>query len=119
MQNQDLFLTRKFLIKSYVYLLKKILKNSLKEIRLIQNDIEIKTTPNNIRSVLYFLKNHTLCNYKQIIEIACSDTPGKKRRFALAYLLYSLHYNTHINVNVQTDEVSTIPSVTPVFLGAG
>ena len=119
MEKQDLFLTRKFFIKSYVYLLKNILKKSLKEIRLIQNDIEIKTSPNNLRAVLYFLKNHTLCNYKQIIEIACSDTPGKKRRFALAYLLYSWHYNAHININVQTDEVSTIPSVTPIFLGAG
>ena len=106
-------------MKNYVSLLKGVLKNSIKEIRLIQNEIEIKTSPNNLRAVLFFFKTHTLCNYKQLVEIACSDTPGKKRRFALAYVLYSLQYNAQIKIIVQTNEVSTIPSVTPIFFGAG
>jgi len=112
-------LIRKWFLKKYILFLRTVLRNLIKEIRFVNNDIEIKTTPNNLRSVLYFLKNHTLCKYKQLSEITCSDHPGKKRRFAVAYVLCSLHYNTYITVVVQTNEVLPIPSVTPNFLGAG
>jgi len=115
----DSLLIRKWLIKKYVLFLRTVLRSLIKEIRLVNNDIEIKTTPNNLRSVLYFLKNHTLCKYKQLSEITCSDHPGKKRRFSVAYVLCSLHYSTYITVVVQTNEVLPIPSVTPIFLGAG
>ena len=115
----DILLVRKWFIKKYVCFLRTILKNLIKEIRFNNNDIEIKTTPNNLRSVIYFLKNHTFCQYKQLSEIACSDTPGKKRRFSIAYVLYSLHYSTYITVIVQTNEVLPIPSITPIFPGAG
>jgi NADH:ubiquinone oxidoreductase subunit C len=116
---ENSLLIRKWFIKKYVLFLRTVLRNLIKEIRLNNNDIEIKTTANNVRAVLYFLKNHTLCKYRQISEIACSDHPGKKRRFSVAYVLFSLHYNTYITVVVQTNEVLPIPSVTPIFLGAG
>ena len=112
-------LTRKWLIKTYLLFLCTVLRNLIKEVRFVNNDIEIKTTSNNLRSLLYFLQNHTLCKYRQLIEIACSDNPGKKRRFSVAYVLFSMHYNAYITVVVQTNEVLPIPSVTPVFLSAG
>lgn len=116
---KELIDTRRYLTKKYISFLCRILRNLIKEVRIINNDLEIKTTPNNVRSVLYFLKNHTLCKYKQINDIVCSDHPGKKRRFSVVYVLYSLHYNAYITVVVQTNEVLPIPSVTPIFSGAG
>ena len=115
----DEFLIRKWFIKKYILFLRTVLRKLIKEVRLTNNDIEIKTTANNLRSVLFFLKNHTLCKYKQLSELSCSDRPGKKRRFSLTYVLCSLHYNTYIAVVVQTNEVWPIPSATPVFSGAG
>lgn len=90
----------------------------MKEIRLKNNDIEIKTTANNLRALLYFLQNHTLCQYKQLADLACSDVPGKTRRFSVNYLLHSLRYNTRINVVVKTNEVSPLPSVTSLYRSA-
>ena len=90
----------------------------VKEIRLKNTDLEIKTTPNNLRALLYFLQNHTLCQYKQLIDIACSDVPGKTRRFSVNYLLLSIRYNTRINIVVKTNEVSPLPSVTPLYRSA-
>jgi len=116
---EELLLVRKWFIKNYSLFLRTVLRNLIKEIRFSNNDVEIKTTPNNLRSVLYFLKNHTLCKYKQLSEVICSDHPGKKRRFSVAYVLCSLHYNSYITVVVQTNEVLPIPSVTPIFSGAG
>jgi NADH dehydrogenase (ubiquinone) Fe-S protein 3 len=69
--------------------------------------------------LLYFLKNHTLCQYKQLIEIACSDNPGKQRRFSIAYVLLSTHYSANIIVVIQTNEVLPVPSVTSIFSSAG
>ena len=112
-------LTNKWFLKAYVLFLRTVLRNLIKEIRLFNNDIEIKTTPNNLRSLLYFLQNHTLCKYKQLNDVICSDHPGKKRRFSVAYLLFSWHYNSYMTVIVQTNEVLPIPSVTPIFAGAG
>jgi NADH dehydrogenase (ubiquinone) Fe-S protein 3 len=81
--------------------------------------VEIKTTSNNLRALFYFLQNHSLCQYKQLVEIACSDLPGKKRRFSLAYILFSFRYNTYLTIVVQTNEVLSIPSVTPIYSSAG
>src|ERR1700761_7247998 len=107
-----------FFIKKYVLSLKTILKTVIKEIRIQNNDLEIKTTPNNLCALVYFLQNHTLCQYKQLFDIACSDVPGKKHRFSVNYLLLSLRYNTRLTVVVKTNEVSPLPSTTVIYRSA-
>jgi len=102
-------------MKKYLLLLKKILKNLIKEIRIKNNDIEIKTTPNNLRALLYVLKNHSLFQYKQLIDIACYDFPGKENRFSVNYILFTFKYNTRISVIVKTNEVIPLPSVTTIY----
>lgn len=94
------------------------MKTVIKEIRLKTNAIEIKTTPNNLNALLYFLQKHSLCQYKQLVDIASSDVPGKTRRFSVHYLLLSLRYNARIIVVVQTNEVSPLPSVTSLYRSA-
>ncbi len=107
-----------FFLKKYVLSLKTILKTVIKEIRIKNNDLEIKTTSNNLCAVLYFLQKHTLCQYKQLIDIACSDVPGKRHRFSINYLLLSLRYNTRLTLVVKTNEVSPLPSVTVLYRSA-
>ena len=113
-----IFGQKTFFLKKYVLSLKTILKTVIKEIRFRNNDIEIKTTPNNIRAILYFLQNHTLCQYKQLIEIACSDVPGKKRRFSVNYILLSLRYNVRLNIVIKTNEVLPLPSIIMLYRSA-
>ena len=107
-----------FFLKKYVLSLKTILKTVTKGIRLKNNDIEIKTTPNNLRALLYFLQKHTLCQYKQLVDIACADVPGKIRRFTVSYLLLSLRYNARLTVVVKTNEVSPLPSIITLYRSA-
>ena len=83
--NENTILEQKdWILKKYILFLKKISKSLIKEIRIKSNDIEIKTTPNNLRPLLYILQKHTLCQYKQLIDIACCDVPGKKNRFSIS-----------------------------------
>ena len=110
---------KKLLLKQYAFLLKNILGTISKEICLNNNDIEIKTTANNLRSLISFLKRHTLCQYKQLVEISCSDVPGKTHRFTVNYLLHSITYNSRIKVTVKTNEVTPLPSITGLYESAG
>lgn len=107
-----------WLLKKYFFLLKKLLKTLVKEIRIKNNDIEIKTTPNNLRALLYTLRNHSLFQYKQLIDMACSDFPGKENRFSISYILFTLKYNHRISVIVKTNEVIPLPSVTSIYPSA-
>jgi len=115
---ENLLKERNWFLKKYVLFLKTILKTVIKEIRFRDNDIEIKTTANNLRGLLYFLQNHTLCQYKQLIDIACSDVPGKARRFSISYLLLSLRYNARLIVVIKTNEVLPLPSITALYRSA-
>jgi len=107
-----------FFFNKYARFLTKILGTMCKDIRIQKKDIEIKTTQENLKAVLYFLKNHTLCLYKQLSEIICIDTPKDKLRFTIIYKLYSVHYTSHIYINVQTDEVTAVPSVLQLYESA-
>lgn len=110
---------KKSLLKQYAFSLKNILGTISKEIRISNNDIEIKTTPNNLRSLISFLKRHTLCQYKQLAEITCSDVPGKTHRFTINYLLHSLLYNSRVIVTIKTNEIIPLPSITGLYESAG
>lgn len=88
------------------------------KIRLTNTVLLIDTTPNNLRSVLYFLQNHSLTLFKQLQDITCVDQPQDKLRYRVSYILYSVEYNTNIIVSVQTDEVIELPSITPLYENA-
>ncbi len=58
MFSQNIILAqKKFFLKKYVLFLQTILQTLVKTIRIQNNDIEIKTTPNNMRGMFYFLQN--------------------------------------------------------------
>ena len=115
---ENVRLKNNFFFYEYIKNLKKILGTMIKDIRIQKKDIEIKTTQANLKGLLYFLKNHTLCLYKQLSEIICIDQPKNKLRFTIIYKLYSVHYQTHLYINVQTNEVISIPSVNLIYSSA-
>ena len=117
-EENTLLKQKHFFFKKYLFSLKIILKTVIKEIRLKNNDVELKTTPNNLRALLYFLQNHTLCQYKQLIDVICSDIPGKIRRFTVSYLLLSVRYNARLTVVVKTNDVLPLPSAVALYRSA-
>jgi NADH:ubiquinone oxidoreductase subunit C len=65
-----------------------------------------------------FFKKHTLCQYKQLIEIAVVDTIGKKYRFSIHYLFLSIRFQNRLRVLVETDEVTPITSLENIYINA-
>ena len=88
------------------------------DVRVTHKILNIKTTPNNLKAVLKYLQNHTLCLFKELQEVTCVDRPDKDLRFTVTYTLYSVKYNTNILITVQLPIESSLPSVTQIFEGA-
>ena len=85
---------------------------------LVNNELIIKISPKKIKRVLTFLKNHTQCQFKVLVDMCGVDYPEKKNRFEVIYNLLSISYNSRITVSVSVDEKTPIDSVTPIFSGA-
>lgn len=98
--------------------LSKSLNKLVVNIRVTHNILNIKTTPNNLKSVLFYLQNHSLFLFKQLQEITCIDRPEKALRFTVTYTLYSVKYSTNILVTVQLPMEEPLPSVTQIYEGA-
>lgn len=108
----------RFYLQNQTKMLTNVLGELIKDIRLTNKVLQIKTTSENLKSVLYFLQNNSLCLYTQLQEIACVDTPKSVLRFTVTYNLRSVKFNTNITVSVQTNEVMGLPTVIDIFSSA-
>tara|TARA_B100001248_G_scaffold21013_1_gene14121 strand:+ start:360 stop:983 length:624 start_codon:yes stop_codon:yes gene_type:complete len=78
--------------------------------------IEIK--PEELTSVLQFLKTDENCKFRQLIDIAGVDYPSESKRFNLVYFLLSHEYNLRIKIKVKIDKDQKSLSVTKIFPSA-
>src|ERR1700712_3587481 len=97
---------------------KLILNTFIKKLLCLENRIIVKTSTNNLRSLLFFLKTHTLTQFSKLIDIICYDFIGKKFRFTINYILFSHVYNTRITIVIKTNETISILSVSSLFNSA-
>ena len=85
---------------------------------LTSGEFILKVPPQKIKKVLFFLRNHTQCQYKLLLDMCSIDYPEKKKRFEIVYNLLSITYNVRITVTTLVDEVTPIDSVTSIFSSA-
>jgi len=77
---------------------------------------------NNISSIMFFLKNHSLLNFTQLFDIIAVDklemnlVEGK--RFSYTYVLLSVLYNIRIFVNGFIGLFENLNSVSSIFKSA-
>lgn len=92
---------------------------AMKEIFVRGYDSSLTLSRRNFITVLLFLKNHSLSQFKQLVDITVYDRPGKRYRFTVIYHLLSIYYGNRIICLVQTDELTDLPSATFLYPGAG
>jgi len=105
-------------LRIHQYLLKTI-PGALKDIFVRGYDSSLTLSRRNFIPVFCFLKKHSLSQFKQLVDIAVYDRPGKRYRFTVLYHLLSIHYGNRITCLVQTDELTDLPSTTSLYSGAG
>ena len=69
--------------------------------------------------MLLFLRDHTNCQFKVLIDICGVDYPEKEARFEVVYHLLSVKYNSRIRVKLAVDELTPVDSVTSIYNSAG
>ena len=90
------------------------INNSLIE----NNELLVNTEPNNLHSVLLFLKSNTQCKFKQLIDIIPADYPNEEKRFKIYYLLLSHENNSRIKISINFNIEEKIPSITKIYPSA-
>jgi NADH-quinone oxidoreductase subunit C len=71
-----------------------------------------------IVEVISRLRDDPALRFVSFIDLCGADYPGRERRFDVVYHLLSPYGNRRIRLKVQTDEVTPVPSIIPVFPAA-
>mmetsp|Transcript_11732 Transcript_11732/g.13499 ORF Transcript_11732/g.13499 Transcript_11732/m.13499 type:complete len:300 (-) Transcript_11732:534-1433(-) len=99
----------------YLY---EVLGNACEKVMVEGGKITVYTNPENIKTVLSFLKNHTMTQCKVLTDLTAVDYPMREERFEVVYMLLSLRYNNRIHVKVNVDDFDGVPSVSEIFPSA-
>ncbi|KAI9206721.1 NADH-ubiquinone oxidoreductase kDa subunit [Polychytrium aggregatum] len=100
----------------------KFISNSLpkfiQQFSVYKDELTLHVAPSAVVPVMTFLRDHTACQFKQVVDVCGADYPTRANRFEVVYHLLSVRYNTRIRVKTYASEVSPVPSITPLFSGA-
>ncbi|KAI9296668.1 hypothetical protein K502DRAFT_314076 [Neoconidiobolus thromboides FSU 785] len=83
-----------------------------------KDELTLYVGPNSILPVMEILKDHSGTQFKQVQDITAVDYPSRSNRFEIVYNLLSVTHSTRIRVKTYTDEVTPVPSLTPLFKSA-
>ncbi|KAJ1533856.1 putative NADH-ubiquinone oxidoreductase 30.4 kDa subunit, mitochondrial [Nowakowskiella sp. JEL0078] len=90
----------------------------IQQFSVYKDELTLYVARSALQPVIIFLRDHTACQFKQIVDVAGADYPYRANRFEVIYNLLSLRYNTRIRVKTYANEVSPVPSITSLFNGA-
>jgi NADH/F420H2 dehydrogenase subunit C len=105
-------------LSAYAGWLEKILESSITSVVEASNEITIFTEPSKLYSLLYFLRDNTNCQFKELIDIVVVDYPQREKRFEVNYLLLSLRYATRLKIKVRVDAYEGLDSLSSLFKAA-
>ena len=85
---------------------------------ILNEELLIEISDNDLLEVVQFLKVNENCKFKQLIDIAGVDYPENEKRFELIYLFLSHENNTRIKLLTRFELDQTINSITKIFPSA-
>jgi NADH:ubiquinone oxidoreductase subunit C len=105
-----------FIYKIVLFFIYKILGVGVNRIQIVSGfDIEIDTVYKNIYPLIFFLKKHSFCQCKSIIDIICYDNPKKKYRFSVIYNILSVITNIRFKLISKINEFTNLLSLVGLF----
>ncbi len=94
------------------------LDQEILEVRVEYGELTLLVRPDQIKTVLSFLRDDPTCRFAVLIDICGVDYPNRAQRFEVVYHLLSLHQNQRIRIKLSTDEETPVPSSVEVFPAA-
>ena len=109
-------LTQKY--EAYGRYLLSCLPKFVQKFSVYKDELTLYVAPSAVLPVLSFLRDHSACQFKQMIDVCGVDYPTRQNRFEVVYHLLSLRFNTRIRVKTYASETSSVPSCTKLFPAA-
>jgi len=89
----------RFICESIMLFIMNILDVGFNNIKVVSGvEIEIISVAKYIYPLIFFLKKHSICLFKTLIDIVCYDIKGQKFRFFICYNLLSICYNLRVKI---------------------
>ena len=85
---------------------------------IINEELSIEISENDLIEVLQFLKSNEKLKFRQLIDLVGVDYPNEEKRFQLVYLLLSHENNLRIKIFLKFNSNEVINSITKIFPSA-
>jgi len=90
----------------------------IQQFSVLKDELTLYTAPSAVLPVLEFLRDHSQCQFKSVVDISGVDFPEREKRFEVVYHLLSVKHAGRIRVKTYANEADGVPSATGLFRGA-
>ena len=90
----------------------------IQQFSVLKDELTLYVAPSAVIPVLTFLRDHSQCQFKSLMDISGVDFPERDKRFEVVYHLLSIKYAARIRVKTYAGEADAVPSATQTFNGA-
>jgi len=80
--------------------------------------IVLRTSPSKVRALAFYVRNHSLLQFRTLVDIAVVDRLLPSGRFAVNYAFLSMVTNQRVTLQLHATETTTIPSLAAPFVNA-
>ncbi|KDQ54748.1 hypothetical protein JAAARDRAFT_37851 [Jaapia argillacea MUCL 33604] len=90
----------------------------VQQFSVLKDELTLYVCPSGVVPVLTFLRDHSQCQFKGLMDVSGADYPERDKRFEVVYHLLSYKQGGRIRVKTYAGEADSVPSSVPVFTGA-
>jgi hypothetical protein len=105
-------------LHDYASYLMQSLPKFIQQFSVLKDELTLYVAPSAVIPVLTFLRDHSQCQFKSLVDISGVDFPERDKRFEVVYHLLSIKYAARIRVKTYAGEADAVPSATQLFSGA-
>ncbi|KAK2462061.1 hypothetical protein APHAL10511_006524 [Amanita phalloides] len=105
-------------LHTYGSYLMQCLPRFIQQFSVLKDELTLYVAPSAIVPILTFLRDHSRCQFKSLMDISGADYPEREKRFEVVYHLLSCQFAGRIRVKTYAGEADGVPSATDLFSGA-
>jgi len=107
-------------LHTYGSYLMQCLPKFVQQFSVLKDELTLYIPPSGVLPVLTFLRDHSQCQFKSVVDISGVDFPEREKRFEVVYHLLSVSPGRAGRIRVKTyaGEADPVPSATSLFRGA-
>ncbi|KAJ8084298.1 putative NADH-ubiquinone oxidoreductase 30.4 kDa subunit, mitochondrial [Marasmius tenuissimus] len=90
----------------------------IQQFSVVKDELTLYVGPTAVLPVLRFLRDHSQCQFKSVMDISGVDFPEREKRFEVVYHMLSVQHAGRIRVKTYAGEGDHVPSAVELFKGA-